>query len=163
MLINLINNAFTIMSVRRHGGVSDVGRVCRPLLQGRHCAFSARGRRGWMEDSWPRWPTERDPIMFSIATWPNRRQISQISLTCMRLAAQQLHFKSNPLVPLEGTYSDKPCFNWRNKVVPYFLEIVGVALENLLQRQKDTLSWQQRTFGLRPRSVLFTPNQCASR
>lgn len=90
-------------------------------------------------------------------------QIRVRFLTCMRLAAQQLHFKGDPLVPLQGTYSDKACFNWRNKVVPHFLEIVGVALENLLQRHKDTMPWQKRTFGLRPRSILFTPNQCASR
>lgn len=79
--------------------------------------------------------------MFSMANQPNRSPISLISLTCMRLAAQQLHFKGDPLVPLQGTYSHEACFNWRNKVVPNFLEIVGVALENLLQRHKDTLPW----------------------
>lgn len=64
-----------------------------------------------------------------------------ISLTRMRLAAQQLHFKGDPLVPLVGAYPDKPCFDWRNKVVPHFLQIVGVALENLFQRHKDASPW----------------------
>ena len=47
------------------------------------------------------------------------------------MASQKLQLQRDPLVPLGGAYPHITRLDWWDEVIAHFLEIVGVALEDL--------------------------------
>ena len=53
------------------------------------------------------------------------------SLTHGKQAAQQLQLEVDPVVPLGGVYPHVPRLDRGDEIIPHFVHVVGVALENL--------------------------------